>query len=112
MTAFYLLAGINHFRNPEAYYKIIPSYLPDHVLINNISGIAEIALALLLLVPATKRYACFLIIAMLIAFIPAHIYMLKVGFCVMNICLPQWVLWVRLIILQPLLIYWAWTNRK
>jgi len=112
MIIFYLLAGVNHFRNPEAYYKIIPPYFPDHVLINIIAGIAEITFGLLLLIPTTKKYACYAIILMLIAFIPAHIYMLKVGFCVQGYCLPQWALWARLLVLQPLLIFWAWSNRK
>ena len=111
MIIFYLLAGINHFRNPVNYYKIIPPYLPYSHLINNISGIAEIFFAILLLIPATKKYACYGIILMLIAFVPAHIYMLKVGFCILGHCAPQWLLWVRLLLLQPLLIAWAWKNR-
>ncbi|CAN5764448.1 DoxX family protein [soil metagenome] len=112
MSIFYLLAGINHFRSPESYYKIIPPYFPAHPFINGFSGLAEISLAILLLIPQTRRYACYLVIAMLIAFIPAHIYMLKVGFCVNTMCLPQWAIWGRLLVLQPLLIWWAWTNRE
>ena len=112
MIVFYLLAGINHFRNPEAYYSIIPPYLPYPHLINIISGIAEILFAVLLIMQATKKIACYGIIAMLIAFIPAHIYMLKAGFCVNGFCLPGWALWMRLLVLQPLLILWAWSNRK
>ena len=112
MAVFYLLAGVNHFRNPEAYYQIIPPYFSNPHFINLAAGLVEILLAVLLLIPATKKFACNAIIVMLIAFIPAHIYMLKVGFCVYTICLPQWTLWVRLLILQPLLIWWAWFNRK
>lgn len=112
MIIFYLLAGFNHFRNPEAYYRIIPPYFPDHVLINSIAGIAEILFASLLLIPVTRKFACYAIIVMLIAFIPAHIYMLKTGFCVMGYCAPKWVLWVRLLALQPLLVFWALGNRK
>lgn len=79
MSVFYLLAGINHFRNPEAYYQIIPAYFSDPHLINAISGTTEILLAILLLIPLTRKFACYGIIAMLIAFIPAHIYMLSTG---------------------------------
>lgn len=112
MIIFYLLAGINHFRNPETYYKIIPDYFSYPVLINNISGFAEIALAALLMIPIARKYTCYAIIIMLFAFIPAHIYMLKAGFCLNGFCLPQWALWMRLLILQPLLIFWAWSNSK
>jgi uncharacterized membrane protein len=56
--------------------------------------------------------AAYAIIAMLIAFIPAHIYMIKTGFCIKTFCLPEWALWARLLMLQPLLISWAWYNRK
>jgi len=108
MSIFYLLAGVNHFRNPVSYYAIIPPYLPYPHLINVLSGIAEIFFALLLLNRATRKFACYGIIAMLIAFIPAHIYMIRAGFCAGNFCLPGWALWTRLLVLQPLLIAWAW----
>jgi uncharacterized membrane protein len=112
MAIFYLLAGINHFRNPTAYYAIIPPYLPHPHLINIVSGFSEIILALLLFNHATRKIACYLIIAMLIAFVPAHIYMIQAGFCTGSFCLPSWALWVRLLILQPLLIAWAWKTRE
>ncbi|MEO7523451.1 MAG: DoxX family protein [Ferruginibacter sp.] len=112
MTFFYLAAGINHFYNPGAYYKIIPPFFSNAELVNVCGGIAEIVLGILLIFSQTRKIAAYGIILMLIAFIPTHIYMLQVGFCVNNFCLPQWVLWLRLILLQPLLILWAWTNRK
>jgi uncharacterized membrane protein len=108
MVVFYLAAGINHFRNPDAYYKIIPPYLPGHNLINIAAGVAEILFALLLLIPVTKKLACYGIILMLLAFVPTHIYMLGGCWEINGACMPQWILWVRLIVLQPLLIYWAW----
>ncbi len=112
MMLFYLLAGINHFRSPEVYFPIIPPYLGNKELINYASGMAEIIGALLLLLPATRKFACYGIIAMLLAFIPTHIYMIETGGCVAGYCLPAWGLWARLLVLQPLLIYWAWYNRN
>jgi len=113
MAIFYLMAGINHFRNPEGYYQIIPGWLGDPTRVNLISGIAEIALALLLIIPATKKFACYTIILMLIAFVPAHILMIKTGFCVHDLfCLPRWALWARLLVFQPLLIWWAASNSR
>lgn len=112
MATFYFFSGVNHFIKPEGYKKIIPPYIHFHSLLNYAAGFIEIGLALLLLIPQTRKFACTMIILMLIAFIPAHIYMLETGWCVNEKCLPQWVIWIRLLVLQPLLIYWAWTIKK
>lgn len=112
MVVLYALAGINHFRSPDNYLKIIPPYLGDASLLNLLAGIAEILLAVLLLFKATRKLAAMGIILLLIAFIPVHIYMLQTGFCVGTFCAPQWLLWLRLLILQPLLMAWAWWVRK
>jgi uncharacterized membrane protein len=108
LIVFYVLAGINHFWHPESYYDLIPPYLPFPGLINYASGIAEIVLGLLLLMPATRKVAAFGIIALLILFIPAHIYMIQMDGCIsINFCVPAWVAWVRLFPLQFILIAWA-----
>lgn len=111
MAVFYLLAGINHFRSPATYMAIVPDYIGHAAIINILSGIAEIVCAILLFIPATKRWGIYGIVAMLIAFVPAHIYMIQAN-CTGAFCLPAWVLWVRLVVLQPLLILWALAYRK
>ena len=109
----YAGAGINHFIHPETYYTIIPSYLPSHYMINILAGIAEILAAVLLIIPATRKLGAYLVIAMLIAFIPAHIYMIQKGGCMSKeICIPLWGAWLRLFPLQFILIAWAWWHRK
>jgi uncharacterized membrane protein len=116
MCIFYLLAGINHFRSPESYYKIIPPLMGDPALLNSLAAVIEITFAIMLLFKVTRKMACYGIILMLLAFLPSHIYMLQTGFCPelsgKLYCAPQWLLWARLIIFQPLLIYWAWRNRN
>lgn len=104
MAFLYILAGINHFRKPGMYIKIIPPIFKNPKLLNILSGIAEIILGILLLIPATTLFAAWGIIALLIAVFPANIYMFqnkKAGFG-----LPKWILFVRLL-LQIVLIYWA-----
>lgn len=109
----YAGAGINHFIHPTGYYSIIPPYLPNHYLINILAGIAEISCAVLLMIPATRKLGAYLVIAMLIAFIPAHIYMIQKGGCMgTEICIPLWGAWLRLFPLQFILIAWAWWHRK
>ncbi|RYZ77849.1 MAG: DoxX family protein, partial [Proteobacteria bacterium] len=55
MAAVYLLAGLNHFRNPRMYQRIIPDYFPYPKTLNVISGIAEIVLAILLCIPSVSK---------------------------------------------------------
>jgi len=76
MIVFYLAAGINHFRNPSSYYPLIPPYFNWPGIVNAVSGFCEIILAVGLVFSVTRKWAAFGIIAMLIAFIPAHIYMI------------------------------------
>jgi len=105
MALLYILAGINHFRKPGMYIRIIPPAFKNPKLINNLSGAAEIILGILLILPATTTFAAWGIIALLIAVFPANIYMLqnkKAGFG-----LPLWILFIRLP-LQIVLIYWAY----
>jgi uncharacterized membrane protein len=109
MSLFYIIAGINHFRNPESYLPIIPHYLPYPILINILAGCFELLFGLLLLFPKTRRIAALGIILMLIAFLPVHIRMigdapLKLG----SLMVTPFIAWVRLVVLQPLLILWAW----
>ncbi|WP_462254882.1 DoxX family protein [Ferruginibacter sp.] len=113
LPVFYIGAGINHFWHPANYYTIIPDYLPNPVFINLFSGALEIILGILFLFAATRKIAAYGIIALLIAFIPAHIVMIQNGFCLTNgFCLPVWALWFRLFPSQFLLMWWAWKCRK
>ena len=113
LVAFYLFAGANHFMNPEFYNGMIPPYLPWHGLINIASGVAEIGLALLLLVPSLRSKAAIGIIVLLIAFIPAHIYHIQMKGCLTGQpCIPEWATWLRLLVFQPIFIIWAWWCRK
>lgn len=105
----FISAGILHFVNPEFFLRIVPPLLPKPLFIVYLSGIFEIALGTLLLVPKFSRLAAFGLIALLIAVFPANIYM------ALN---PQifadynpLMLYLRLPI-QILLIFWAYWLTK
>jgi uncharacterized membrane protein len=105
MAFLFIIAGINHFRSPGMYIRIIPPQFKNPKLINTLSGAAEILLGLLLMFPLSKKFAAWGIIALLIAVFPANLFMYqnkKASFG-----LPKWILFVRLP-LQIVLIYWAY----
>ena len=105
MAALYILAGLNHFRNPKMYLRIIPPYLKNPPLLNKLSGIAEIILGVLLVYPPTTSYAAWGIIALLLAILPANIFMATNERA--SFGLPKWLLLLR-IPLQFVLIAWAY----
>ena len=72
---FFIVAGIMHFVIPQFYVRIVPPILPFKAAIVAISGIAEIALGALLIIPRTIGIAAWGLVALLIAVYPANIYM-------------------------------------
>ena len=113
LILFYLVAGINHFRSPDSYYRIIPPYIPCPVLVNILAGCFELLFAIGLIFPKTRPIAAWGIILMLLAFLPVHISMigdapLKLG----NLLVTPFIAWMRLVVLQPLLVLWAWWCTK
>ena len=105
LAALFVSAGISHFLRPQFYEAMVPPYLPSPHLLVIISGIAEIVLGVLLLVPRTSRLAAFGLIALLIAVSPANIHMalhpnLFAAF-------SPTALWIRLP-LQLVLMAWAY----
>ncbi len=105
MAALYILAGLNHFRNPKMYLRIIPPYFKNPTLLNKLSGISEVILGALLLFPPTSSYAAWGIIALLIAILPANIFMATNKRA--SFGLPKWLLLLR-IPFQFVLIAWAY----
>lgn len=105
MALLYILAGINHFRKPEIYYKIIPPFLTNKKIINELSGLLEIMLGVYLFIPIFSNLAAISIMILLVLIFPANIYMLMDEKASLGI--PKWILILRLPI-QILLIFWAY----
>lgn len=105
MSLMYLLAGIMHFVKPKAYLRVMPRYLPNHKLLVTLSGVAEIALGMSLLLPKLRDPAIYGIILMLAIFLTVHFYMLSGKKASTGI--PRWILLLR-IPLQFGLMYWAY----
>ncbi|VTR98066.1 DoxX family protein [Tuwongella immobilis] len=105
MGILYTLAGVNHLLNPDFYMRIMPPYLPWHAELVFWSGIAEMLLGVLVLLPATRRLAAWGIIALLIAVFPANLHMALHTEQYPQV--PAWALWLRLP-MQGLFIAWAY----
>ena len=101
----FILAGLNHFRNPGFYVSIMPPYLGWHRELVAISGAAEIALGALLLFRRWAVLAGWGLIALLIAIFPANLHMAMNPELYPSI--SPVALWWRLP-LQGLLIAWAY----
>jgi uncharacterized membrane protein len=77
------------------------------------AGLAEFGLAVGLLYKKVRKYAAYGIIALLIIFIPVHITFIRDGGCFEGyFCIPLWIAHLRLWLIHPILIYWAWSQRK
>lgn len=110
MAIFYILAGVNHFINSDFYVKIMPPYLPWHLFLVQLSGVFEIALGIMVLIPKLTNIAGWGLIALLVAVFPANIHMALNPNLFPNI--SPLILWLRLP-LQPVLMYWAyWSTRS
>jgi uncharacterized membrane protein len=102
---FFIAAGANHFLHPKPYLSMVPSYLPSHEALVQISGVAEIAGGLGVLFVGTRRYAAWGLILLLLAVFPANLNVALHGWPGVNV--PGWVLWCRLP-LQGVLIWWVY----
>ena len=103
-AALFIIGGVGHFVAPGSYEKIMPPYLPWHRTLVLVSGVFEIALGVLLLVPRFSPLAAWGLIALLVAVFPANIYLYQHQ----EILPGPPLLHLLRLPLQVLLIGWAW----
>jgi uncharacterized membrane protein len=105
----FILAGINHFLNPNLYLQIMPPYLPWRNFFVYLSGVLEILFGALLFVPSWATVAAWGVIFVLITVFPANLHM------ALNAQdfspLPSVLLWLRLPF-QVVLIAWAYWHTR
>lgn len=77
LALLFLTSGVLHLVMPAPYLSIMPPYLPAHRLLVMVSGVAEIAGGAGLLLPATRRFAGWGLLLLLIAVFPANVEMLR-----------------------------------
>ena len=75
-AVFFILAGLNHFISPEWYIaNQMPSWVPFPFAMLALTGVAEIAGGVGLLVPSVRRWAVRGLLLLLVAIFPANVHM-------------------------------------
>lgn len=109
LAAVFVLAGANHFVNPEFYVGIVPPYLHAPLMLVYLSGVFEMAGGLALLIPTLRTIAVWGLIVLLIAVFPANIHMFLSDEQFDSI--PYWIIVARLP-LQFLVIAWVYSCKS
>jgi len=109
LAGLFVAAGVMHFARPQFYVSIMPPYLPWHSPLVYVSGVCEVLLGVLLLVPRLQRAAAWGLIVLLVAVFPANLHMAMNPDLFPNI--PPFALWSRLP-LQGVFIAWAYWFTK
>ncbi len=107
LAVFFIVAGCLHFIYPANYMKVMPPWLPAHLLLVLISGGFEIAGGIGVLIRPLRRIAGMGLILLSLAVLPANVQMLLNALADGTALLGVVLLVLRLP-LQFLLIYWIW----
>ena len=107
MGVFYLVAGIIHLRSPAGFIAITPHWVPAIPLVIALTGIAEIAGGLaLMVVPPLRRAAGIGLALYAIGVFPANINQALYDIPISGHHLSWWYHAPRLLF-QPVLVWWA-----
>jgi uncharacterized membrane protein len=106
MAAFYLAAGLLHLRSPDAFLPIVPGWVPAPREVVLLTGVAEIAGAIGLLVPRLCQAAGIGLALYALCVLPANIKHAFEGVALAGLPSTWWYHAPRLA-LQPVLIWWA-----
>lgn len=104
LAALFVVAGAIHLVRPKLYLPIMPPALPYQPELILISGVAEIAGGVGLLLPRVRRAAAWGLMTLLVAVFPANIQMALNGFAGGAGALARALLLLRLP-LQPALLW-------
>lgn len=104
LAGFFVTAGALHFVVPGFYLAMMPPWLPAHRELVFVSGLAEMAGGVGLLVERYRRPAGIGLLLLLLAVFPANIQMLLNA---RGTNQPELLLWLRLP-LQLLFLWWVW----
>lgn len=105
LAAFWIAAGLNHFRVPKVYESIMPDWVPAHGPMVFWSGVAEVVGGVAVVPEGTRRFARWWLLGVLAAVYPANVHMTLHPERYEQI--PPVALWARLP-LQFAAAWWVW----
>lgn len=105
IAALFVGTGLAHFVWPSIFVRIVPPYFSRPRLLVSLSGGAEVAGGVGVLMPSLRLYAGWGLILLLCAVFPVHVYMARHPEAFPRI--PRWALYAR-IPLQFLLMAWVY----
>ncbi len=73
LGAFMVVSGVTHFTSPGHYRRLVPEWLPAHSAVVAVSGLADVAVGVLVAVPATRTVGGWATAALVTAYLPAHL---------------------------------------
>lgn len=80
LCVMFLFTGVAHFtRTRTDLVRMVPASFPNPALLVTLTGIAEIAGAIGLLVPVAARAAAYGLIGLLVAMLPANLHAARIG---------------------------------
>jgi uncharacterized membrane protein len=105
LAVMFIFTGVAHFTATRAdLVRMVPPWLPNPALLVTLTGIAELAGAIGLLMPAAAPWAAYALIVLLIAMFPANLYAARIGHRIagrphtrLALRLPLQLLWMALL---------------
>ncbi len=111
MALSFAAVGLLHFTQAATFVAIMPPYVPAalHLPAVYLSGVAEVAGGLGLLVPQLRRAAGWGLLLLLVAVFPANIHMAMNGVGLPGMPVNQTLLWARLPLqfVMAALVWWV-----
>lgn len=109
LGAFFIVAGVAHFVAPQLYDPMMPSWLPEasHRPLIYLSGGAEIAGGVGVLIPRFRRVAAWGLVLLLIAIFPANVHVALDPVAGDEFGFSSTMLWWRLPF-QAVFLAWVW----
>lgn len=108
----FFVGGIMHFAATNVGASIVPPYIPWPVAAVLVSGAFELAGAVGILIPSTRKAAGIGLFLLTLAVTPVHIYMLQRPELFE---IPVWALWLRLplqVVLLWLILWSTWSVHR
>lgn len=106
LAALYLVAGILHLARPAGFVAITPGWVPWPREIVFVTGVAEIAGAIGLMIPRLRMAAGWALAAYAVAVFPANINH-AINHIAIGGVQPGWWYHAPRLLLQPVIVWWA-----